>query len=62
MLVTNRMPYNECVANNIIIVEAQRKKTYRYSNKLQLSQMCQSTIDTMMTFDYHTRPDIQQVR
>ncbi|VDO54426.1 unnamed protein product [Onchocerca flexuosa] len=54
------MPYNERVANNSIIVEAQRNRTYRYSKKLQLSQICQSTIDTMMTFDYHTRPDIQQ--
>ncbi|OZC11742.1 kinase domain protein [Onchocerca flexuosa] len=60
VLVTNRMPYNERVANNSIIVEAQRNRTYRYSKKLQLSQICQSTIDTMMTFDYHTRPDIQQ--
>uniref|UniRef100_A0A7I4KKD5 Serine/threonine protein kinase, putative n=1 Tax=Brugia malayi TaxID=6279 RepID=A0A7I4KKD5_BRUMA len=60
VLVTNRMPYNERVASNTIIVEAQRNRTYHYSKKLQLSQMCQSTIDTMMTFDYHTRPDIQQ--
>ncbi|CAG9535027.1 unnamed protein product [Cercopithifilaria johnstoni] len=61
VLVTNRMPYNERVASNTIIVEAQRNRTYRYSKKLQISQICQSTIDTMMTFDYHTRPDIQQV-
>ncbi|VBB29207.1 unnamed protein product [Acanthocheilonema viteae] len=61
VLVTNRMPYDECVVSNTVIVEAQRKRTYCYSRKLQLSQICQSTIDTMMTFDYRTRPDIQQV-
>ncbi|MCP9261393.1 Testis-specific serine/threonine-protein kinase 4 [Dirofilaria immitis] len=61
VLVTNRMPYNERVASNSIIVEAQRNRTYRYSKKLQLSQICQSTIDTMMTFDCHIRPDIEQV-
>lgn len=62
VLVTNRMPYDERVASNTNIVEAQRNRTYHYSKKLQLSQICQSTIDKMMTFDYHTRPDIQQVR
>uniref|UniRef100_A0A0R3S1G5 Protein kinase domain-containing protein n=1 Tax=Elaeophora elaphi TaxID=1147741 RepID=A0A0R3S1G5_9BILA len=61
VLVTNRMPYNEQVANNIIIVEAQRNRTYHYSKKLQLTQICQNTIDTMLTFDYHARPNIQQV-
>lgn len=56
------MPYNERVTSNTIIVEAQRNRTYRYSKKLQISRICQNTIDTMMTFDHHTRPDIQQVR
>lgn len=61
VLVTNRMPYNERVASNTLIVEAQKNRSYRYSKKLQISQICQNTIDTMMTFDYRERPDIQQV-
>ncbi|VDK60338.1 unnamed protein product [Gongylonema pulchrum] len=62
VLVNNKMPYNEQVASNDVIVEAQRQRSYRYSRKLQISQACRCTIDWMMTFDYDARPSIQQVR
>lgn len=61
VLVTNRMPFNERVSSNTIIVECQRNRSYHYSKSLCLTNECQTTIDALMTFDYEERPNIEQV-
>uniref|UniRef100_A0A914VJY7 Protein kinase domain-containing protein n=1 Tax=Plectus sambesii TaxID=2011161 RepID=A0A914VJY7_9BILA len=61
VLVTNRMPFNERVPSNSVIVEAQRARTYRYSRRLHISATCQKTIDAMLTFDWRKRPSVVDI-
>uniref|UniRef100_A0A915B5X0 Protein kinase domain-containing protein n=2 Tax=Parascaris univalens TaxID=6257 RepID=A0A915B5X0_PARUN len=60
VIVTNRMPFDERVSSNTIIVNAQQERSYHYPRNLMISEECQQTIDTMMTFDYENRPNIHE--
>uniref|UniRef100_A0A0M3IVQ4 Protein kinase domain-containing protein n=1 Tax=Ascaris lumbricoides TaxID=6252 RepID=A0A0M3IVQ4_ASCLU len=60
VIVTNRMPFDERVSSNTIIVNAQQERSYHYPRNLMISEACQQTIDTMMTFDYENRPNIHE--
>uniref|UniRef100_A0A0M3IWT0 Protein kinase domain-containing protein n=1 Tax=Ascaris lumbricoides TaxID=6252 RepID=A0A0M3IWT0_ASCLU len=55
------MPFDERVSSNTIIVNAQQERSYHYPRNLMISEACQQTIDTMMTFDYENRPNIHEV-
>ncbi|KHN76039.1 Testis-specific serine/threonine-protein kinase 4 [Toxocara canis] len=60
VIVTNRMPFDERVCSNTVIVNAQHERSYHYPRRLAISEACQQTIDAMMTFDFETRPNIHE--
>uniref|UniRef100_A0A0M3K7L3 Testis-specific serine/threonine-protein kinase 4 (inferred by orthology to a human protein) n=1 Tax=Anisakis simplex TaxID=6269 RepID=A0A0M3K7L3_ANISI len=60
VIVTNRMPFDEHVSSNTVIVNAQHKRSYHYPKQLRISDACRYSIDKMMTFDYKIRPDIHE--
>lgn len=62
VLVTNRMPFNERLPSNKVIVETQHARAYRYSRRLHIPSACQKAIDTMLTFDWRLRPAIVEIK